>query len=93
MIPPDTFPIIATLSARRKRWDALGIPHSVPWAFLAPHEEWAKWNHSQTLTRLAECGGLWPCEMIAIVEHRRHRDMTDEEAATRLLELLAKVPT
>lgn len=31
---------------------------SVPWEFVAPHEQQALRNHDQTLERLAERGGL-----------------------------------
>lgn len=62
-----TFPILMDGSDRRKYPDC---PASVPWEFLAPHEERAKRNHSQTLTRLAERGGLSPGEMMAIVQDR-----------------------
>lgn len=39
------------------RWDAL-------------NEEWAGRNHGQTLARLAERGGLSPCEIVANIERR-----------------------
>jgi hypothetical protein len=35
---------------------------------LAPHEEQARRNHSQTLQRLAERGGLGPNEMLAVMD-------------------------
>lgn len=44
---------------------------SVPWAFLAPHEAQAQRNHSQSLKRLAERGGLAACEAIDIVKGLR----------------------
>ena len=41
---------------------------SVPWAFVAPHEEQAKHNHgNQSLERLAQRGGLAPSELVATV--------------------------
>lgn len=46
---------------------SLGCPRRVPWAFLEPHEAQAQYNHDQSLKRLAERGGLDPCEMLAIV--------------------------
>lgn len=67
-------------------------PKSVPWAFLAPHEEQAKRNHDQSLQRLAERGGLGEAEMVAVVEGKRWwevRHLSDAEVATRLNELLA----
>jgi hypothetical protein len=43
---------------------------TLPWALIAPHEAQAKVNHSQTLKRLAERGGLAPCEAVAVLEDR-----------------------
>lgn len=40
---------------------------AVPWAFVAQHERQAQHNHSQSLTRLAERGGLTFCELLAVV--------------------------
>lgn len=61
----------------------------VPWAMLAPHETQARNNHSQTLKRLAERGGLAPCEAVAVLEDREHRRMTDSAAYARLAEHVA----
>ena len=52
---------------------------SMPWEVITPHEAQANINHGQTLKRLAERGGLSPCEALAILENRRWRKMTDEE--------------
>ena len=38
-------------------------------------ESQADTNHGQTLSRLAERGGLGPCEAVAIIEKRRWRKM------------------
>ena len=43
-------------------------------------EEWAQRNHAQTLSRLAERGGLSLEEMAANVERRPFQPMPDEEA-------------
>ena len=43
---------------------------AIPWASLAPHEKQAKSNHSQTLNRLAQRGGLNIAEAVAILEDR-----------------------
>lgn len=40
---------------------------SVPWSVMAPHESMAQRNHSQTLERLAERGGLSPAEAWCVV--------------------------
>jgi hypothetical protein len=41
---------------------------SVPWSLLAPHERQAYSNHSQTLARLAERGGLGVSEALDVIE-------------------------
>lgn len=41
---------------------------SIPWEMIAPHEPQAIKNHSQTLRRLAERGGLSYSEAIAILK-------------------------
>jgi hypothetical protein len=51
------------------------------------NEEWAQKNHHQTLTRLAERGGLSLCEAAAIIQRRPWRQMSDADA----LEVLKKV--
>lgn len=43
---------------------------AIPWEVIAECEERAMRNHSQTLTRLAERGGLSPCEAVAILENK-----------------------
>ena len=65
-------------------------PRTVPWGILAPHEAQALRNHSQTLKRLAERGGLALCEMCAIIEERRWRSMDDTEAYERVLREIEK---
>lgn len=44
-----------------------GVPHRVPWSFVAPHEARAQKNHDQTLSRLAERGGLDLLELFCLV--------------------------
>lgn len=44
---------------------------AIPWAMIAPHEPQAISNHSQSLERLAQRGGLAPCEALDIMEGRR----------------------
>ena len=41
------------------------FPEYVRWSELS--ERWAQKNHGQTLTRLAERGGLSPCEIVGNV--------------------------
>jgi len=58
-------------------------PRSVPWELVKDHEEQALRNHSQTLTRLAERGGLSPKELWCIVHDTKFydaRDMTEAKA-------------
>lgn len=67
--------------SRRKTRDC---PASVPWSMLAPHEAQAQSNHSQTLERLAERGGLAVCEMLAVLEDRRWKPVPGDEALRQL---------
>lgn len=53
---------------------------SVPLTFVLPHEQQARKNHSQTLRRLAERGGLDPTELAAVLEDREWRSMPLHEA-------------
>jgi hypothetical protein len=64
---------------------------NVPWQLLAPHESQALRNHSQTLKRLAERGGLAPCEAVAILEDRPWRPMTLQQAYTALAGHVSRV--
>lgn len=66
------------------------LPNYVPWAMLETHGRQAISNHGQTLRRLAARGGLSPCEMIAVLEDRPWSNMTDHEAAAKLIELINK---
>lgn len=77
----------------RERFPILGTGRSVPWDFMAPHEEQAQVNHGQTLERLAQRGGLDPAEMLAVVEGIKWASIGKafvEEAPARLDALLAK---
>ncbi len=87
VITERRFPIMDTDGSRlrhRVTWD-------VPWALLAPHEAQAQINHGQSLERLAERGGLSPCEALAIIEDRRWRRMHEDEARGKL-KMLAEPP-
>ena len=64
-----------------------GGPESIPWAMIAPKEGQARNNHGQSLKRLAERGGLSPCEALAVLEGRGWRKMAD--AGSLLAERLA----
>ena len=47
--------------------DNKDCPKQIPFAIL--NEEWAEINHSQTLKKLNECGGMSPVEIVANIEH------------------------
>lgn len=71
--------------------EAVGCPHSVPWAFVEPHAEQAVENHDQTLERLAARGGLSPSEMVAVIRGlglRAVYELGDGEGARRLVAML-----
>ncbi|MGR0185492.1 hypothetical protein [Azospirillum aestuarii] len=59
-------------------------PRSIAWGLVAPHRAQAQINHGQTLERLAERGGLAPCELLAVLEDRPHRRMHLEDAIRQL---------
>ena len=63
-------------------------PPDVPWALVARHVVQAQRNHSQTLERLAERGGLGPSELVAVIEDRPWTPMAPEKAMARLRELV-----
>jgi hypothetical protein len=67
-----TFPILLTYEDRRR---GVSCPSSVPWKLVEPHRAQAMKNHSQTLERLAERGGLGPEELRAVVEGRGLREL------------------
>ncbi len=70
----------------------LGCPKVVPWDFVAPHEDQATRNHSQTLKRLAQRGGLSPAELVAVVTGQGlDADLgSDTDKVPELLRLLQK---
>ena len=70
----------------------LGFPASIDFRYLS--EAQAKSNHSQTLTRLNERGGLAASEAIANIERRRYRPMSDAEciAAWRSAQAIMEPP-
>jgi hypothetical protein len=57
------------------------IPASVPWHLVAPHEKQAKTNHSQTLERLAQRGGLSVLEIHDVFHGHGYGTMRDVPAA------------
>lgn len=81
-VTPKLFPIMVGRSGHRAY-------AYIPWSVIEPHEEQAKRNHSQTLARLAERGGLSACEALAVLEDREWRQISVEKDA--LKQLYAKV--
>ena len=62
------FPVLWQCSrAEALALEAAGCPRSVPWSLVAPHARQAEHNHSQTLERLAQRGGLSPAELVAVL--------------------------
>lgn len=61
------------VNLRNKQFRIMGAG-SVPWRLVAPYEDQAKENHSQTLDELNKRGGLDPSEVWCIVHGKRWRD-------------------
>lgn len=85
-----TFPVLMPSKKLAAELIALGCPTEVPWGAVARHEAQCISNHDQGVARLAARGGLDPSELVAVLENRRWRMMSSEEAVERLLVLLAK---
>jgi|ERR1700734_983672 len=68
---PTRFPI---LGARNDVERGQEYPASVSWSFVQPFAAQAENNHSQSLTRLAERGGLSPRELWCIAHGMRLRE-------------------
>lgn len=64
------------------------LPKEMRWEIIAPHQKQAKANHSQTLERLAERGGLAPCEILAVLQDRPWLKMDHEQAINELADIL-----
>lgn len=68
---------------------------SVPWDLMAPHDEQAKINHSQTLEEMYErgdrlsCASLDPSEAVALLQDRPWMKMDDDAALFELYSRLA----
>lgn len=85
-----TFPIMASMAEQREIRKGVPLRTEIPWDVIAPFEKFAMANHDQTLERLAERGGLSPCEAIAVMEGRKWRQM-DPGAARSILESHVRV--
>lgn len=77
---PDAFP-------HRHAFD-VGRLSVIPLSLIHPHELQALRNHSQTLARLAERGGLSPCEAVAVLQNRRWQPMTEGRARLTLARMV-----
>ena len=62
-VPARRHHTIATL-------ERLGCPRDVTWELVAAHARQAERNHSQSVERLAERGGLAPLELAAVLWHQ-----------------------
>lgn len=67
-------------------------PRQIPWRIVEPHEARAKKNHDQTLTRLAERGGLAPQELLALLNDVCWSEFMDWPT-TEAMEKLLKIET
>lgn len=85
------FPVLLPWREEERR--AYTGPRRVPWELLAPHQAQARRNHMQSLERLATRGGLSPCEMVAVLEDRPWRKMSDEEASAALTRIVDESAT
>lgn len=87
----DTFPVLWQGSPFVRELADLGFPRTIPWDLVAPHENRALTNHSQSLTRLAERGGLSPQELIAVLTDKHWKEtytLTNAFAVAVLLRIL-----
>jgi hypothetical protein len=76
----DKFPILGT-----------NPKEYIPLKVIKPHEKQAIRNHSQTLKRLAERGGLGWIEALCVLEDREydfHTKLTEMSARIKVLEIV-----
>lgn len=72
--PTRMFPIMVSTHSRPNLLDAARergtgfVVVAIPWDMIAPHAQQADRNHSQTLERLAERGGLCASEALGVLE-------------------------
>ena len=66
--------------------ELVNVPTFIPWDML--NEEYAELNHSQSLTRLNERGGLCVTELLANIHKQRRRDWTVTQETVQELNLL-----
>lgn len=76
------FPIMSGSGSYR------GTITEIPWSTISKHARQARENHYQTIERLAERGGLWASEAVAVLEDREWHHMDLSAAEKRLRELI-----
>jgi len=81
-----SYPVLLGSSddAYKARREHVIYPRSVPWDLVKDHERQAQSNHSQSLTRLAERGGLSPKELWCVVHDKQFYDQ-ESRAMTEAL--------
>ena len=65
---------------------------AIPWWVISGHEKQAQDNHGQTLTRLAERGGLGTSEAWAIINKVPWRRWDEPACERALMRLSSKTP-
>jgi len=74
-----------------RKFPIMGGP-SIPWFIIAPWDGQAQKNHNQSLERLAQRGGLSPCEAVAVLMGRKWERM-DEAKALAVLQKIVEIRT
>jgi hypothetical protein len=82
------FPVL--LGDQQSIW--LGVPDSIPWATISPHEHQARANHGQSLEILAQRGGLSPYELLAVLLDQPFWRCSLPEPATVIKKLKESMP-
>ena len=91
-----TFPILCSGYRNREEFTALRAADvlfyvvGIPWEMIRPHEAQAQNNHSQSLNRLAERGGLGADEALAVLGDRRWRSMSVAQAHADLAQMVSE---
>jgi hypothetical protein len=87
------FPVLwPNLGSRAEKFEKLGCPRTVPWDLLEACVGTVAMNHAAPLPRIAERGGLEPSELVAVLEQRMWKFMSDADAIERLKAILAMRP-
>lgn len=87
------FPVLPYHVHPREQKNYEDCPKSIDWELLRPHRRQVWRNHGQTLTRLAQRGGLSPDELVAVLEDRCRHSMSDQDSITRLKQLIEQMTT